>query len=441
MNEQHASTGDQDTRMDRGSGLPRVWNRGWSRFLHAFLVPPQLQGRFTRFCWRTLFVGIGLALFVSGQPSTGHLTAPSPTTATAVAEVSTYPGMGAGNTSTGQTITSGSRIAYDGCDDSILKDPSCWVKTRITDVGKWVTQGFYDSIYPFAQMVFQSPVNIIFQTPKELTYANTTVIAFTQDMQKVAAAAFGVLFVLAVVATLLGRQMGLHTTEYSEALLRATLAFVASQVSLFVMQLFIDCNNALTLFVWSRASLEFLKRVVTNDVTLDFLSNWVYVVLSFMLLILMLLLLWNMFVRLVMLIFLMVMAPLGLLCFALPLTERWGSLWLRNVSTTVFVQFFQVVIVALGCALGMQFMNDANTPLWQLLIPSIIKQPLHLIGLVMAGICFYLALKFPGMLREWVFAGTATSATSASLAVGENVGERAGAAAKSVMSNAARMFL
>ncbi len=452
MNEQHASTGNQETsRMDRGTGQPYAWNRGWMRFLSAVLFPPtprpSRQGRFTRFCWRTLCVGIGLAIFVSGQPSTGHRASPLPATALSTVETSTYPGMGAGMTSTGQTTTSRSRSASAGCNDSILNDPSCWVKTRITDVVSWTTQGFYDSINPFYQMIFQSQVNIIFQTPKEFTYANPTVISFTQDMQKIAAAVFGVFFVLAVVATLLGRQLGMGSAEYSEALLRATLAFVASQVSLFVMQLFIDSNNALTLFVMSRTLLDVLKHIVTSFVTIDLLGEPLLAVLSLMFTILVLFLVWSMFVRLVMLIFLMVMAPLGLLCFALPLTESWGSLWLRNTTTTVFVQFFQTVIVALGCSLGMQFLNNENTPLWQLLIPSVIKLPLNLLGLTMAVICFYLALKFPGMLREWVFSGVATSATNASFAPVSyaaslsKAGERIDNGVKSALTTAARLFL
>lgn len=42
------------------------------------------------------------------------------------------------------------------------------------------------------------------------------------------------------------------------------------------------------------------------------------------------------------------LAPLGLFCFGLPQTQTYGRLWAANFALTVFVQFFQVVTLALG---------------------------------------------------------------------------------------------
>lgn len=421
----------------------RDWRWKWHRLITAFLWPARRyvpwHVRLMHFCWKMLFVGIGLLLFLSGQNTIHPVSSPAPispmpaSTVAAPEDGSSYPGQGAGNMRTSRENTTTTAIALEGCEDDIFKDATCWLQHRISDVVGWTVHGIYDPLYPFTHMIFQSPVNIVYQTPKELTYTNSTVKTWTQNMQAVAAAAFGLFLAIAAINHMVGRHVGMRPTEVTEVVLRASCAFIASQVSLYFVQLFIDCNNHINEFLWGMAQLTFLQSVVNSFFTFDlFRDGWVLVVLTIMLSILVLLLLWQMFVRIVMLTFLIVVSPLGLLCFAIPFTEYWGKLWLRNFTTTVFVQFFQVALITLGCALGMQLINDTGEHLWKLFLPDTFKQPLNFLGLLMAGICFYLALKLPGMLqKEWIFFRTADAAGGVVVGAVAEAGQRAGEAAKS----------
>ncbi len=56
----------------------------------------------------------------------------------------------------------------------------------------------------------------------------------------------------------------------------------------------------------------------------------------------------QMAIRLALLWVLFVLSGLGLACFALPQTMGYGRMWLSLTATTVLVQFFQVVTLALG---------------------------------------------------------------------------------------------
>ena len=56
----------------------------------------------------------------------------------------------------------------------------------------------------------------------------------------------------------------------------------------------------------------------------------------------------QMAIRLALLWVLLVLSGLGLACFALPQTMGYGRMWLSLTATTVLVQFFQVLTLAMG---------------------------------------------------------------------------------------------
>jgi len=93
--------------------------------------------------------------------------------------------------------------------------------------------------------------------------------------------------------------------------------------------------------------------MLTNIITALFLGNlaaegllvWV---LTFVLGVMAILLGAQMAVRLALLWVLLVLSGPGLACFALPQTIGYGRMWLSLTATTVLVQFFQVLTLALG---------------------------------------------------------------------------------------------
>ena len=91
--------------------------------------------------------------------------------------------------------------------------------------------------------------------------------------------------------------------------------------------------------------------------------------------------------RLALLALLLAVAPLALLCWVLPQTQRWADLWSDVFARTVFVQFLQAAALKLGAALLASWAAGAGTPL-----------PDALAILLGAGVLL-LTLKLPRILR------------------------------------------
>jgi hypothetical protein len=112
-----------------------------------------------------------------------------------------------------------------------------------------------------------------------------------------------------------------------------------------------------------------------------------------------LLLAWQMLVRLALLFLLIVLAPLGLLCFGLPQTQGYGRLWTSTFAVTLFVQFFQVVTLALG---GMLISYTQITGLLTL--------DRGVVALLVSTAVIYLVLRIPGMIHNWALRPVADAA-------------------------------
>jgi cellulose synthase/poly-beta-1,6-N-acetylglucosamine synthase-like glycosyltransferase len=97
-----------------------------------------------------------------------------------------------------------------------------------------------------------------------------------------------------------------------------------------------------------------------------------------------------MLVRLALLFLLIVLAPLGMLCFGLPQTQGYGRLWTSTFAVTLFVQFFQVVTLALG---GMLISYTQTTGLLNL--------DAGVVSLLVSTAVISLVLHIPGMIRNW----------------------------------------
>jgi len=120
-----------------------------------------------------------------------------------------------------------------------------------------------------------------------------------------------------------------------------------------------------------------------------------------------LLLAWQMLVRLALLFVLIVLAPLGLLCFGLPQTQGYGRLWTSTFAVTLFVQFFQVVTLALG---GMLIASTQTT--------SFLNLDTGVVSLLVSTAVMYLVLPIPGMIRNWALRPIAQAALSPGQLVG-----------------------
>jgi hypothetical protein len=188
-----------------------------------------------------------------------------------------------------------------------------------------------------------------------------------------------------------GRHLGLPHSELAEFLPRLLLAFGAAHFSLFFLGLFIDLENTLSVVALNLAGTSMLTTIITalfqGNLAGEGLLVWV---LAFVLGVMAILLGAQMAVRLALLWVLLVLSGPALACFALPQTLGFGRMWLSFTATTVLVQFFQVVTLALG---GM-------------LVTSLGASNLFGVGGTLATllVCvalLYLVLRIPGMVHRF----------------------------------------
>src|SRR5207244_12164106 len=106
----------------------------------------------------------------------------------------------------------------------------------------------------------------------------------------------------------------------------------------------VDANNALCSAIGQASLPAWEQADGVSQALINVIAALIYLVTS-------LLLLLQMLMRLALVDVLIVVAPLGLLCWVLPQTQGWARLWSRTFTTAVFAQFLQVLALKLGNAL------------------------------------------------------------------------------------------
>lgn len=378
------ATAETQAITERIPALPHRRN-GLRRYRFVALVVLCLLGLYT-------LVGIKGTSFpagptLSGQRSSSQSTTIHSSRPVVAPVVAPAPATSLG-TGTG-TGTAGRVTIPDTTNSTCINplDPSCWTQ----QIAQWLAQTLLQTLQPLIDAINHSSLNILTQTPPNNTYGNATVMTLSNGMLQVVDAALAVLIMVGGYNVMVGRQIGLRSSELAEFLPHLILAVLAAHFSLFFIQLFIDLENALCLSVIHLAGLSML----TNTIVAIFQGNllgagFLVFALALILAGIELLLAVQMIVRLALLNVLIILAPLALLCFALPQTQRWAHLWTSLFSATVFVQFFQVATLALGgvlvTALGQSNVLNLDSTLVTLFVS---------IGVL------FLVLRLPGMLNTW----------------------------------------
>src|SRR5260370_33620 len=197
--------------------------------------------------------------------------------------------------------------------------------------------------------LLKSPLNSITQPPPAAAYQNGTVIAWSNGFLTVVDLALASLIVIGGYNVIVGRELGLPHAGLAEFLPRLLLAFGAAHFSLYFLGLFIDLENALCGVATTLAGTSMLTNLIAGifqgNLAGEGLLAWV---LAFVLGIMAILLGAQMVVRLALLWILLVLSGPGLACFALPQTMGFGRMWLSLTASTLLLQFFHVVALALG---------------------------------------------------------------------------------------------
>ncbi len=363
-----------------------------SEYPHALKRNRRVLLRRLPWCYRISFLLVlvlfGLHLFAAGSNTgSGAALMRQRTASSQIGLVSGlgFPsqiGLGAGATTSGMTRANTPAAV---CLNPL--DATCWLQ----NAAQWMAQQVMNALQPVIGSIMRNPLNILTQTPPADTYQNPTVITWWQSFLAVVDLALASLIVIGGYNVIMGRHLGLPHSELAEFLPRLLLAFGAAHFSLFFLGLFIDLENALNQVALSLAGTSMLTNIITalfqGNLATEGLLVWV---LMLVLGVMAILLGAQMAICLALLWVLLVLSGPGLACFALPQTIGYGRMWLSLTATTVLVQFFQVVTLALG----------------GLLVTSLGASNIFGIGGTLATllVCvalLYLVLRIPGIVHRF----------------------------------------
>src|SRR6266566_2670443 len=277
-------------------------------------------------------------------------------------------------------------------------DVNCW----LGQAAQWIAQNIFNVLQPLVDAINQSSLNFITQTPAAGTYQNATVMQFTWSIS-VVNAAVAIFIIIAGYNIMIARQIGADYYELMEFLPRLALAVLAANFSLFFIRLFIDLENALNLDVINLFSLTILSNTIVGIFHGNLLgAGLLAFVLAIILGVMDLLVAWQMLVRLALLILLIVLAPLAILCGALHQTQGYLRLWISTFAATIFIQFFQVLTLAIGGTL-ISYVAAAN----------LFNLGGTLLSIITSSAVLYLVLRIPGMLRIYALRPVADAGPAA----------------------------
>ena len=264
-----------------------------------------------------------------------------------------------------------------------LPDPGQWVQQVVVAALMALLSGLLSAIgqiLTWATGLHSSAFNFVTLTPPSGTYASAAVEALWRWVAGVADAALALLTLWGGYNAMVRSAIGARYASAMELIPRLMLAALAANLSLLFAGFFVDLNNALCDGVGQVGLPGFGALDSTVQTLAGLVLALVYGVVGLLLVVQMLL-------RIALLDLLIVTAPLGLLCWALPQTQAWARLWTSTFVATCLVQFLQVLVLKLGASL--------------LLEPTPGRFDVAVLTLLVGIADLYLTFKIPGMLRNW----------------------------------------
>lgn len=195
--------------------------------------------------------------------------------------------------------------------------------------------------------------NFLTQTPPGLSYQHPDVRRLWNAMRTATNAALALIALVGGYNVMLRRQLATRSDGALEFLPRLLVGALLANTSMWWTSLAIDLNNALCQGVGAAGFPGWGRIVGTALLGGGTAMLWtparLLLALAMLLyLVLCLLLAMQMLMRLALVDLLLVLAPLGLLCWILPQTQRWARLWSSSFAGAVFTQFVQMVAMLLA---------------------------------------------------------------------------------------------
>jgi hypothetical protein len=322
-----------------------------------------------------------------------------------------------------------SQLPAAPCSSPNPLDPTCWAQLAARAMAQWIAQAILSALQPLIESIDHNSLNILTQTPllgqnvSRSSPLDATIVALWNWAIGVVDAALTIFLILGGYTIMLRSR----TQEVLDVGVRLLFALVAAHFSLLFMQVFIQIENALCDGVIHLYQVTILTNTLTALLQGNLLaSSLILFVLGLVLCVMFLLIVWQMLVRLALLSALVVLAGPAMLCFASRLTYAWGRLWVGLFAGTLFVQLFQVVVLALGSIL----VSSLSTG-------DLFHLDSTILTLLVSIAVFSLVLQIPGLMRQWAIRPIVQAAT----ATAEEVQGRAEYLARTATSMALRMAL
>jgi hypothetical protein len=192
--------------------------------------------------------------------------------------------------------------------------------------------------------------NVISQTPGALSYDNEAVKSLWRTTRLVANSAMLAITVWGGFNVMVRDHVRAPYHGALELVPRLLLSGIMLNFSLDWGRFVIDLNNALCQEIGAQ-TIPGLANAQhppgSSFVVLNLIAMAIYLVMG-------MLLTGQMVMRLALVDALLVLAPLGLVCWVLPQTYSWARLWFSTFFGTVFVQAIQVLVLRLGADLAQQ---------------------------------------------------------------------------------------
>ena len=261
-------------------------------------------------------------------------------------------------------------------EDPLSSTSTSWVQSILNGLFSSFAQtlsGFFSGVLSWAKSF-----GFMFITPDALTYNQPVVGQLHTWMVGVVDSLLVLLLVIGGYHSLLGQNQLLK-----ELAPRFILSGVAATGSLFFLTQCIEVQNQLCLGFQAALATAGIGNLSLPLGVINWVNAPVYEVLTYLIDLLMSVLLCiQMVVRIGLLDFLIIMSPLGFICFALPQTVAWGRLWAQAFVSTLLLQFFQTVCIGLGSVLISSFGHSTYT----------------VVSIFVGIATLYIAFKLPNML-------------------------------------------
>jgi hypothetical protein len=216
---------------------------------------------------------------------------------------------------------------------------------------------FGDFLFDLLSPVCCGALNFVTRTPPELSYANPAVEGLWRAVRAVANGALAVVALWGGVNVMLRHHLGEPYDGAAAVFPRLAVGALLANTSLWWAGLAVDLNNDLAALVGLAAPFPGWERLAAFDrASTDGIAFVVYAVVGVLLVL-------QQAGRLALIDLLLAIAPLGLLCWVLPQTQRWAALWSATFARTVFVQFLQAAALKLGAALLAAWAAGVGAPL------------------------------------------------------------------------------